>query len=70
MEKLITIKQMASAGGHARAKKLTKKRASAIARQAANARWRKEKNKIAKDKKQTRKEPNKQNNENTGTGND
>jgi len=43
--KEMTVKQMASLGGHARAAKLSKQRRSAIARQAINTRWRREKRK-------------------------
>lgn len=38
-----TVKQLASMGGNARARKLTKKRQSEIGRNAANARWKKRK---------------------------
>jgi hypothetical protein len=39
----MTVKQMASLGGHARAAKLTQKRLSEIGTKAVTARWRKEK---------------------------
>jgi hypothetical protein len=39
-----TIKEMAAMGGRARAKKLSKKRRREIARDGANARWKKEEN--------------------------
>jgi hypothetical protein len=39
----MTVKQMASLGGHARAAKLTQKRLSEIGTKAVTARWRKSK---------------------------
>lgn len=39
----MTVKQMASLGGYARAAKLTKERLSKIGTKAVTARWRKEK---------------------------
>jgi hypothetical protein len=39
----MTVKQMASLGGHARAAKLTEKRLSEIGTKAVTARWRKDK---------------------------
>jgi hypothetical protein len=40
----MTVKEMASMGGHARAAKLTEKRLSEIGTKAVTARWRKNKN--------------------------
>jgi hypothetical protein len=39
----LTVTEFASMGGHARAKKLTKKQRSESARKAVNARWKKKK---------------------------